>query len=73
MSDSDGGAQTRRETVGAFTIEIRSHRVGDQYICTVNNVDPGANVARATGATREEAEAAAVEKARARVGATKTH
>jgi hypothetical protein len=33
------------------------------YHCTIANVDPGARFARADGATREDAEARALEKA----------
>lgn len=73
MSSKPEEYQTRTESVGRFQIEIKSYRLGERYICTVNNVDPGANVARATGETREAAESAAVEKARARVGKTRTH
>ena len=62
---------TRRERVGQFEISIMSYRLGDTYYCSVDNVDPGAVVARADGTTRAEAEGAAVEKARRRVGKTK--
>jgi ribosomal protein S12 methylthiotransferase accessory factor YcaO len=37
------------------------------YYCTVDNVDPGAVIARAKGATREEAEAEAIAKAKERL------
>jgi hypothetical protein len=33
------------------------------YYCTISNLNPGARVARADGATREEAETRALEKA----------
>ncbi len=62
---------TRREHVGPFEISIMSYRLGDIYYCSVDNVDPGAVVARADGKTRAEAEGAAVEKARQRVGKTR--
>ncbi len=48
-----------------------SYRLGDTYYCSVDNVDPGAVVARADAATRAEAEGAAVEKARQRIGKTR--
>ncbi len=62
---------TRRERVGPFEISIMSYRLGDIYYCSVDNVDPGAVVARADGKTRAEAESAAVKKARERVGKTR--
>jgi hypothetical protein len=62
---------TRREHVGPFEISIMSYRLGDTYYCSVDNVNPGAVVARADGATRAEAEEAAVAKARERVGNTR--
>lgn len=65
--------QTRIEPVGRFQIRVTSYRLGDEYVCVVDNVDPGANVARASAPTREAAESQAVEKARKRVAATKIH
>lgn len=61
----------RRETVGVFEINVRTYRLGDVYHCLVDNVSPGAVVARADGPTREEAEAVAVGKARERVEQTR--
>jgi hypothetical protein len=53
----------RRDQLSGWNINIVSYRIGDRYYCTIDNVDPGARFARAEGATREEAEAAALEKA----------
>lgn len=53
----------RREQLNGWNINIVSYRIGDRYYCTIDNVDPGARFARAEGATREEAEATAREKA----------
>jgi len=53
----------RHEELGGWRVNIVSYRIGDRYYCTIDNVDPGARIARAEGATREDAEAAAVEKA----------
>ena len=55
--------QERREQLTGWDVNIVSYRIGDRYYCTIDNVDPGARFARAEGATREEAEAAALEKA----------
>jgi hypothetical protein len=60
----------RREKVGSFEINIVTYRLGDTYHCKVDNVSPGAVVARGDGKTREEAEKA-VELARERVARTR--
>ena len=53
----------RQQELAGWPIAVESHKLGDVYYCTVSNVDPGARFARAEGATREEAEARALEKA----------
>jgi len=62
----------RQEAVGDWQIGVTSYRIGDQYYCTVDNVSPGARLTRSAGATREEAEEAALRKARDMVGRTRT-
>ncbi len=57
------GYAKRRQPLGEWEIEIETYHVGDVYYCTINNVDPGARFARAEGATRDEAERKALEKA----------
>ncbi|HEV3216875.1 MAG TPA: hypothetical protein VGZ27_14175 [Vicinamibacterales bacterium] len=54
----------RREEVDGWQVHIVTYRIGDRYYCTIDNVDPGARFARAEGATREDAERVALEKAR---------
>ncbi|MBI3003668.1 MAG: hypothetical protein HYY54_08675 [candidate division NC10 bacterium] len=61
----------RQQQVGSWAINIVSYRLGDRYYCTVDNVEPGARIARGEGATREEAERSAVEKATARLAKTR--
>jgi len=51
-----------RELAG-WQISIETYKLGDVYHCTISNADPGARFARADGATREEAEQKALEKA----------
>lgn len=55
--------QERRDELSGWPVNIVSYRIGGRFYCTIDNVDPGARFARAEGTTREEAEAAAVEKA----------
>ena len=53
----------RQETLVGWAITIETYKLGDVYHCTIANADPGARFARAEGATKEEAESAAIEKA----------
>lgn len=61
----------RIEGSGPWKIRIVSYRLGDRYYCAVDNVDPGAVLARASGQTREEAEAKALEEGRAKLARTR--
>jgi hypothetical protein len=54
----------RQEQVGRWKVNIVSYKLGDQYYCTVDNVEPGATLARSQGSTREEAEKKTLEKAK---------
>jgi hypothetical protein len=55
---------SRREVeVAGWPIAIETYKLGDVYICTISNVDPGARFARADGSTKAEAERIALEKA----------
>ena len=54
----------RQEQVGRWKTNIVSYKLGDQYYCTVDNVEPGATLARGQGSTREEAEKKAFERAK---------
>jgi hypothetical protein len=62
---------SRIESEGAWRLRVTSYRLGEKYICTVDNVDPGATLARIEGATREDAESQALSKARHMVGKTR--
>lgn len=52
----------QRELAG-WAITIDTYKLGDVYHSTISNADPGARIARGDGATREEAETRAIEKA----------
>jgi hypothetical protein len=54
----------RHGEIDGWKVHIVTYRIGDRYYCTIDNVDPGARFARAEGATREDAERVALEKAR---------
>jgi len=54
-----------------WKVRLTSYRIGETYHCTADNVDPGAWIARTQGATREEAEDRALERARELLGRTR--
>ena len=53
----------RQEEIAGWAVTIETYKLGDVYHCTIANVDPGARLARADGATKAEAESAARDKA----------
>lgn len=59
--------------VQGWQVRITSYKLGDTYHCTADNVDPGAWIARTQGATREEAEQKAIERAAQLLGRTRRH
>ena len=63
--------RVREEAVGRWQVRLTSYRVADGWVCVADNVDPGANVARARGGSREEAEARALDRAGERLAATR--
>jgi hypothetical protein len=65
--------QRRRQELAGWPVGIVSYKLGDRFICEIDNVSPGARVARAEGATREEAERAAIGTAERRLGRTQVH
>ena len=50
--------------VDGWQVNLTSYKLGDVYHCKADNVSPGAWLARTSGATREEAEQKAFERAR---------
>ena len=53
--------------LGGVRITIMTYKIGDQFYCHIANADPGATIARAEAATREEAERIALAKASVRL------
>jgi len=53
----------RQQELAGWAISIETYKLGEVYHCTIYNVDPGARFARADGATKQEAEDRAIEKA----------
>ena len=63
----------RTESVPPFRIHVVSYRLGDEYYCSVDNVDPGAVLTRSKSSTRKEAESKAVTRAQERLRHTRVH
>lgn len=57
--------------ISGWPVRVTSYRLGDKYIATVDNVSPGANLARRDAATRENAESKALERAREMLARTR--
>ena len=67
------GYERRRLELAGWPIEVETHKLGDVYYCTINNVDPGARFARAEASTRDEAEKQALAKAERYLAQTRRH
>jgi len=65
----------KREEVelGGWPAGVTTYRIGDMWICKIDNVSPGATVARARGKTRDEAVGTATAAATRRLAATRVH
>ena len=53
----------RQIELAGWPIAIETYKLGDVYHCTISSVDPGARFARADGATKDDAERIALERA----------
>ena len=53
----------RQIELGGWPIAIETYKLGEVYHCAISSIDPGARFARADGATKDEAEQRALEKA----------
>lgn len=65
--------EERRLEVAGWDVNLSSYRLGTEWHCKADNVSPGASLARATGATRQEAEEKALLHARTLLARTKRH
>ena len=59
--------------VAGWPVKVTSYKLGELYHATVDNVSPGAWIARSQGTTKAAAETTALERARARLEHTKRH
>ena len=53
--------------VAGWPVNITSYRIGQTFYCHIDNVDPGATIARTQGATYDEAVQMALAKATERL------
>ena len=53
----------RQQELAGWPVTVETYKLGEVYHCAIANVDPGARFASADGASREEAERLAIEKA----------
>jgi len=63
----------RTVDVKPWQVRLSSYKLGDVYHCKADNVSPGAALARTSGATREEAEQKALDRARQLLSHTRRH
>jgi hypothetical protein len=63
--------QERKVEVEGWQVNLTSYRLGDVYHCKADNVSPGAALTRTTGATRQQAENKALQRAREMLSRTR--
>jgi len=61
----------RQVEVDGWKVNLTSYKLGELYHCKADNVSPGAWLARTSGATREEAEQKALDRARTLLSRTR--
>ena len=54
------GFQRRAASIADVEVCVTSYQIGKRYCSRVDNVNPGGNIGRGMGATREEAELASL-------------
>jgi hypothetical protein len=63
----------RKLEVAGWPVNVASYRLGAEWHAKADDVSPGAALARATGASREEAEGKALKRAEELLSRTKRH
>ena len=61
----------RNQELAGWPVHVVTYRLGKLYYCKVDNVSPGAQVARASAESRQDAEQKALSKATERLAATR--
>jgi thiosulfate/3-mercaptopyruvate sulfurtransferase len=62
----------RKDEYEGWPIHVVSYKLGNEYVCEVDNVSPGARLARVQAATRDDAERRALEKVHKKLRETRT-
>ncbi|MGQ0657491.1 MAG: hypothetical protein ACT4NU_05255 [Chromatiales bacterium] len=62
----------RRAKLVDWDVAITTYKIGDQYHCVIDNVSPGATIARTEAGTLEQAESEAIVIAEERLSDTRT-
>jgi hypothetical protein len=65
--------QRRQTDLAGWQVGIASYKIGERFICEVDNVNPGARLARGEGLTREDAEQQALVVAQRRLERTRIY
>jgi hypothetical protein len=65
--------QRREAELAGWQVGIASYRIGDRFICEIDNVNPGARLSRSEAPTREDAEQQALASAQRRLERTRTY
>jgi hypothetical protein len=63
----------RQIEIEGWPVNLTSYQIGPTFYCTADNVSPGGTIARTSATTQEEAEAAAIDRARVKLAATHRH
>jgi len=63
----------RTVEIAPWQVRLTTYKLDGLYHCKADNVSPGAALARTTGATREEAEQKALDRARELLSRTRRH
>lgn len=53
----------RKAEAAGWQVSVSTYQLNDKFYCTVDNVNPGAWIAKTEGTTREETEKKALERA----------
>jgi len=61
------GFEEELQKINSTKIKLTSYKIGEKYFCHISNLDPGATIARAEGASRDEAKRSALRKAQNRL------
>jgi hypothetical protein len=67
------GFLARTDTLEGWAVRVISYRIGPKYLASVEAADAGAQIARASGDSRESAEREAIGRATSRLASTRRH